>query len=547
MPLFNKAATQTCGIDKRMKNDANLRSLAAVSELTSGNSARVLGPLQSAFSADRDSLDLLIFCCKVPMSDGKVKRGDEERIVNKKVFGSNLNATRSYLSDLGCESIADQLPQEDVTRCHWALQVTGMNSSFSTVAWGLAGFPYLNTDDVHKVQKAIGKRAQLLENEDSVTDDEEAKDDVSLGEPSSSRSEASEARRHSKRRGRSRERRSDKHREVKRDKRDDKHCSDSEKTRKKRSHERSAERSVRQDKDDEQRDVPEAASDDAEPPPAKKHKKGRGVEARKKPKDEKTDEPTKVKTGDRPKKHEKKRESVVRIMLPKGPESKRRDAGDDERERKRTKSEKKEEGDGLAQAESSSGLLRFASRTIGRLVGGAKSDPKETRGSPSEQVARVAAEKGAAVTKEEQYAKKGSTRQVTIRDEGSVATAPLPTDIKSAALKSINLIEQAPLSLAGYMSTNIARVGLDASGSLMTRKVAVQTGGSLERAGVPTAVRICSLITEGISTGNMVELENLTKMIEEMEKKAGMDSKEIGRFLPEFQGVRAGRTPCPAR
>ena len=55
-----------------------------------------------------------------------------------------------------------------------------------------------------------------------------------------------------------------------------------------------------------------------------------------------------------------------------------------------------------------------------------------------------------------------------------------------------------PVALASYMSSNISKVGLNESGLIISKKAAIQSGGSLERCGVPTVARICALITGGI-------------------------------------------------
>ena len=108
----------------------------------------------------------------------------------------------------------------------------------------------------------------------------------------------------------------------------------------------------------------------------------------------------------------------------------------------------------------------------------------------------------------------------------SVATAqPLPSH--STAFP-------ATPALDSYMSSNASLLNLSNEGLVMTRKAAIQSNGDLKRSGMPSADSQYKLLRDGILSGDLTRLEELTKLLEDLEASIDVNSREGRQALGDF-------------
>ena len=68
----------------------------------------------------------------------------------------------------------------------------------------------------------------------------------------------------------------------------------------------------------------------------------------------------------------------------------------------------------------------------------------------------------------------------------------------------------------------------------MTRKTAIQSNGDLKRSGMPSADSQYKLLREGIQSGDLTRLDELTKFFEDLEASIDVNSREGRQALGDF-------------
>lgn len=152
----------------------------------------------SAFGADQGSLDSLIHCAYVSKSK-KDSKGD--RIINRKVYNANLEAIRTYVSELGMETLADSLPSGEDTMAHWVFHLSGISPSFAPAAWAFAEFPCASQGETKELQEKAYNRITNADNSGDDSRSRESQDRRSAERSRTSESDASRARKEGRNRG----------------------------------------------------------------------------------------------------------------------------------------------------------------------------------------------------------------------------------------------------------------------------------------------------------------------------------------------------------
>lgn len=89
-------------------------------------------------------------------------------------------------------------------------------------------------------------------------------------------------------------------------------------------------------------------------------------------------------------------------------------------------------------------------------------------------------------------------------------------------------------ALASYMSSNASLLNLSTEGLIMTRKTAVQSQGDLRRSGMPRADEQLKMLRDGILSGDLTRLEELVHVVDELEAKADLNTREGRQSLGDF-------------
>lgn len=116
----------------------------------------------STFRTEKSSQDSLIYSVSVGKKSDGAK--SDERVINRKVFTTNVENIQTYLSELNLDRIAENvLPDAEASECIWIFQTSGMSPAFAPAAWALAGFPGSTIEDVNEIKKQAFKMRSTSE------------------------------------------------------------------------------------------------------------------------------------------------------------------------------------------------------------------------------------------------------------------------------------------------------------------------------------------------------------------------------------------------
>lgn len=133
--LFQKDRIKDCKLDSAFKSNSSLKGLALYTSLTQKNATKIIGPLMSTFGTEQSSQDSLIYSVAVGKKSDWAKRN--ERVINRKVFTTNVENIQTYLSELNLDRIAENvLPDAEASECNWIFQTSGTMPSVRSSGLG---------------------------------------------------------------------------------------------------------------------------------------------------------------------------------------------------------------------------------------------------------------------------------------------------------------------------------------------------------------------------------------------------------------------------